>query len=53
MVVSLPPLEEQSRIVAKVEELMKLIDQLEAQIEASRTTGEKLLEAMVAELTSA
>ena len=49
----LPPLNEQVRVVAKVEELMKLIDQLEAQIEGSRTTGEKLLEAMVAELTSA
>jgi type I restriction enzyme S subunit len=49
----LPPLNEQVRIVAKLEELMKLIDQLEAQLETSRTTGEKLLEAMVAELTSA
>ncbi len=34
-------------------QLEGLIDQLEAQLEASRTTGEKLLEAMVAELTAA
>ena len=30
-----------------------MLDKLEAPLEASRTTGEKLLEAMVAELTSA
>ena len=51
--IPLPPLSEQRRIVAKMEILLSLIDQLEAQLEASRTTGEKLLEAMVAELTSA
>jgi type I restriction enzyme S subunit len=49
----IPPLAEQPRIVQKVEQLMALVDTLEAQLEASRTTGEKLLEAMVAELTSA
>ena len=49
----LPPLAEQRRIVAKVEQLMVLVDALEAQLDASRTTGENLLEAMVAELTSA
>jgi type I restriction enzyme S subunit len=53
MLVALPPLEEQKRIVGQVEILMSIIDNLEAQLEASRTTGEKLLEAMVAELTSA
>jgi type I restriction enzyme S subunit len=53
MLVPLPPLEEQKRIVDKVNSLMALIDALEAQLEASRTTGEKLLEAMVAELTAA
>lgn len=49
----LPPTSEQRFIALQVEVLMKLIDQLEAQLDASRTTGEKLLEAMVAELTSA
>ena len=51
--VPIPPLAEQRRIVAKVERLMKLVDLFEIQLEASRTTGEKLLEAMVAELTAA
>jgi len=49
----LPPLSEQKRIASRVETLFAQIDKLEAQLEASRTTGEKLLEAMVAELTSA
>lgn len=49
----LPPLSEQERIASRVETLFAQIDNLEAQLEASRTTGEKLLEAMVAELTSA
>lgn len=48
-----PPLAEQRRIVEKVEQLMTMVDALETQLDASRTTGEKLLEAMVAELTSA
>ena len=51
--VALPPMDEQKRIIAKVHDLFELLSNLEAQIEASRTTGEKLLEAMVAELTSA
>lgn len=46
----LPPLAEQRRIVAKVDELMALVDELETQIAASRTTGKKLLEAMVQSL---
>ena len=48
----LAPLQEQIRIAARIEELTKLVDRLEAQLEASRTTGEKLLEALVAELTA-
>ena len=48
----IPPLAEQLRIVIKLEQLMDLIHRLEVQLEASRTTGEKLLEAMVAELTA-
>ena len=48
--VPLPPLAEQRRIVAKVEQLMALVDGLETQIAASRATATKLLEALVAEL---
>lgn len=49
---ALPPLTEQRRIVAKVDQLMALVDQLEAQLAASRTTAAKLLDALVAELTA-
>ena len=51
--VPLPPLAEQHRIVAKVDQLMALVDQLEAQLTTSRATATKLLEAIVAELTAA
>ncbi len=51
--IALPPLAEQRRIVAKVEQLMALVDALEQQLAASRATGEKLLAALVAELTAA
>ncbi len=51
--IPVPDLAEQIHIVERVGEIGSLIDQLEAQLEASRTTGEKLLEAMVAELTAA
>jgi type I restriction enzyme S subunit len=49
----LPPLAEQRRIVAKVDQLMALVDQLEAQLAESRTAAERLMEAVAAELTSA
>ena len=49
--VPLPPLAEQRRIVAKVDQLMALVDQLETQLAASRATSKNLLEALVAELT--
>ena len=51
--VPLPPLAEQRRIVAKVDELMTLVDRLEAQLAAARTASIKLMEAAVAELTVA
>lgn len=47
----LPPIPEQRRIVAKVEQLMALVDQLEKQLAAARTTAAALMDAVVAELT--
>jgi len=49
----LPPLVEQRRIVAKVEQLMALVDELETQLATARATGADLMEAVVAELTAA
>jgi type I restriction enzyme S subunit len=51
MRMQLPPLAEQRRIVAKVEQLMALVDALETQLAASRATAANLLSALVAELT--
>jgi type I restriction enzyme, S subunit len=51
--VPLPPLAEQRRIVAKVDQLMALVDALETQLAASRATAANLLSALVAELTTA
>lgn len=47
-----PPIAEQRRIVAKVHQLMALVDQLETQLAESRTAAVNLLEAVVAELTA-
>jgi len=52
IVLALPPLAEQRRIVAKLDELMALVDELEVQLAASRATGEKLLAALIGELTT-
>jgi type I restriction enzyme S subunit len=49
--IPLPPLAEQRRIVAKVEQLMALVDRLEARLAASRESAGKLMEAVVTELT--
>jgi type I restriction enzyme S subunit len=51
-VIPIPPLAEQRRIVAKVEQLMALVDELEQQLTTSRATAEKLLTALVAELVN-
>jgi type I restriction enzyme S subunit len=50
--VPIPPLAEQRRIVAKVNQLMALVDELERQQEASRENATKLLDAIVQEMTS-
>ncbi|WP_340820129.1 restriction endonuclease subunit S [Methanolobus sp. WCC4] len=48
--VPLPPLEEQKRIVAKVDQLMELCDQLESNIRQAQEDGERLMEAAVNDL---
>ena len=49
--IPLPPLAEQRRIVAKVQQLMALVDALETQLSDSRATAANLLSALVSELT--
>ncbi|MFZ3503359.1 restriction endonuclease subunit S [Vibrio harveyi] len=51
-VIALPPVEEQTRVVAKVDELMKLCDQLEQQTEASLDAHQVLVETLLATLTN-
>lgn len=51
--ISLPPLAEQHRIVAKVDELMALCDQLERQQEDSVRTHASLVETLLGALTAA
>lgn len=53
LVVALPPLAEQHRIVAKVDELMALCDQLEQQTDASLSAHQTLVETLLNALTSA
>ena len=43
---------EQRRIVAKVEQLMALVDELETHLAASRASAANLLKALVAKLTT-
>jgi len=45
--IPLPPLAEQHRIVAKVDELMALCDQLETQLTTTQTDNRRLLEALL------
>jgi len=47
VLIPLPPLAEQQRIVAKVDELMVLCDQLEAQLTTTQTDSRRLLEAVL------
>jgi type I restriction enzyme S subunit len=51
--VPIPPLAEQGRIVAKVEELMALCDRLEAQLTTTKTESRRLLEAALHHALSA
>lgn len=53
LLVLLPPLAEQHRIVAKVDELMALCDQLEQQTDASLSAHQTLVETLLSALTSA
>jgi type I restriction enzyme, S subunit len=48
--IPLPPLAEQHRIVAKVEELMAMVDQLEAQLAKEKSASTALLDAAIHEL---
>jgi type I restriction enzyme S subunit len=50
--VPVPPLAEQRRIVAKVDQLMALVDTLETELTASRNLSQQLLESAVAQLTN-
>ncbi|WP_407283259.1 restriction endonuclease subunit S [Methanolobus sp. WCC1] len=45
--IPLPPLAEQKRIVAKVDQLMELCDRLESDIRQAQEDGERLMEAVV------
>lgn len=47
--IPLPPLAEQQRIVAKVDELMAICDRLEAQLTTTQTESRRLLEAVLHE----
>lgn len=47
--IAVPPLAEQERIVARVDELMAVCDRLEAQIAAGATASSQLLEALLHE----
>lgn len=53
LLVPLPPLAEQHRIVAKVDELMALCDQLETQLTTTQTDSRRLLEAVLHEALAA
>lgn len=47
LVVPLPPLEEQKRIIEKVDSLMKLCDELEKKIEKQKDYSNRLMESII------
>jgi type I restriction enzyme S subunit len=47
LIIGLPPVAEQHRIVAKVDELMALCDQLEARLTTAQTEASRLLESVL------
>ena len=49
VLIPLPPLTEQRRVVARVDELMTLCDRLEASLTAADDTRSQLLDALLAE----
>ena len=51
--IALPPLAEQQRIVAKVDELLRWCDALEARLTAAQTTAEHLLDATLHQILAA
>ena len=53
LLVPIPPLSEQNRIVAKIDELMALCDQLEQQQTDSNTVHQTLVETLLTTLTNA
>jgi type I restriction enzyme S subunit len=53
LLIPIPPLAEQRRIVAKVDQLMALVDALESQLATAQVTGATLMKAAVSELTAA
>ena len=48
-IIALPPLAEQHHVVAKVDELMALCDQMEAQLTTTETDSRRLLDALLRE----
>ena len=50
MPISVPPLAEQHRIVAKIDRLMELCDRLDQQIEAAKTKQTELLKSLMAKV---